>query len=289
MADMTEAPEIEDGAPPSHDEENRLTEEFVRLVSEAVDNGDHNLAQELVNPLHNADIADLFEQIGKDERAPLASALGDMVSADVLSEMNEYVRDDLIGVLNPGQIADLTEQLDTDDAVSIIEDLDKAEQQAVLAELEPEEDIEFAEFDDALMRPMLDGREERLDDNLVLVFPSELTLFPEREDFLDRFEALSTIEGLNDNGSENAAMLAARAREDEELLYELLRVYGYYDPQVIRNVAASAAGNESPSVRFDILPGRQYRFGAIDLGALDTTRSDYPALRGAFASGCGTH
>lgn len=151
-----------------------------------------------------------------------------------------------------------------------------------LAELEPEEDIEFAEFDDALMRPMLDGREERLDDNLVLVFPSELTLFPEREDFLDRFEALSTIEGLNDNGSENAAMLAARAREDEELLYELLRVYGYYDPQVIRNVAASAAGNESPSVRFDILPGRQYRFGAIDLGALDTTRSDYPALRGAF-------
>src|SRR5690606_34257978 len=139
MADMTEAPEIEDGAPPSHDEENRLTEEFVRLVSDAVDNGDHNLAQELVNPLHNADIADLFEQIGKDERAPLASALGDMVSADVLSEMNEYVRDDLIGVLNPGQIADLTEQLDTDDAVSIIEDLDNAEQQAVLAELAPED------------------------------------------------------------------------------------------------------------------------------------------------------
>lgn len=139
MADMTEAPEIEDAAPPSHDEDNRLTDEFVRLVSDAVDSGDNNLAQELVNPLHNADIADLFELIGREERAPLANALGDLVSADVLSEMNEYVRDDLIGVLDPGQIADLTEQLDTDDAVSIIEDLNKAEQQAVLAELEPED------------------------------------------------------------------------------------------------------------------------------------------------------
>src|SRR5690606_33630074 len=144
-----------------------------------------------------------------------------------------------------------------------------------IAELEPEEDIEFAELDDALMRPMIDGSEERLDDNLVLVFPSDRSLFPERDDFLDRFEALSTIEELDGNGSENAAMLAARAREDEELLYELLRIYGYYDPQVIRNVAASGNGNgngeslETATVRFDILPGSQYQFGAIDLGRLD--------------------
>lgn len=157
-----------------------------------------------------------------------------------------------------------------------------------IAELEPEEDIEFAELDDALMRPMIDGSEERLDDNLVLVFPSDRSLFPERDDFLDRFEALSTIEELDGNGSENAAMLAARAREDEELLYELLRIYGYYDPQVIRNVAASGNGNgngeslETATVRFDILPGSQYQFGAIDLGRLDTTGGDYEALRGAF-------
>ncbi|MEW4467632.1 magnesium transporter [Parasphingorhabdus sp. JC815] len=139
MADMIDAPELEDAAPPSHDEENRLTDEFVRLVSEAVEDGDTNLAQELVNPLHTADIADLFELIDDDERAPLASALGDLVSADVLSEMNEHVREELIDVLDPGQIADLTEQLETDDAVSIIEDLRKDEQLAVLAELEPED------------------------------------------------------------------------------------------------------------------------------------------------------
>jgi len=139
MTEMTDAPEAEDIAPPSLDEDNRLTNEFVRSVSDAVDEGDSNLAQELVNPLHNADIADLFELIDEDERAPLAGALGDLVSADVLAEMNEHVREDLIEVLEPGQIADLTEQLETDDAVAIIEDLEEHEQQAVLAELEPED------------------------------------------------------------------------------------------------------------------------------------------------------
>ncbi len=139
MTEMTDAPEVEDVAPPRLDEDNRLTDEFVRSVSEAVDDGNANLAQELVNPLHNADIADLFELIDEDERAPLAGALGDLVSADVLSEMNEHVREDLIEILEPGQIADLTEQLETDDAVAIIEDLEEGEQQAVLAELDDED------------------------------------------------------------------------------------------------------------------------------------------------------
>ncbi|GAB5482830.1 MAG: magnesium transporter [Parasphingorhabdus sp.] len=139
MTEMTDAPEVEDVAPPRLDEDNRLTDEFVRSVSEAVDEGNANLAQELVNPLHNADIADLFELIDEDERAPLAGALGDLVSADVLSEMNEHVREDLIEILEPGQIADLTEQLETDDAVAIIEDLEEGEQQAVLAELDDED------------------------------------------------------------------------------------------------------------------------------------------------------
>ncbi len=139
MTEMTDAPEVEDVAPRRLDEDNRLTDEFVRSVSEAVDDGNANLAQELVNPLHNADIADLFELIDEDERAPLAGALGDLVSADVLSEMNEHVREDLIEILEPGQIADLTEQLETDDAVAIIEDLEEGEQQAVLAELDDED------------------------------------------------------------------------------------------------------------------------------------------------------
>ncbi|MEO0439828.1 MAG: magnesium transporter [Pseudomonadota bacterium] len=141
MSELSNTPEDSeaDTVPQSLDEDNRLTDEFVRSVSDAVETSDPNLAQELVNPLHNADIADLFELVDEDERAPLAAALGDLVSADVLAEMNEHVREDLIEILEPGQIADLTEQLETDDAVAIIEDLEEGEQKAVLAELDAED------------------------------------------------------------------------------------------------------------------------------------------------------
>jgi len=152
MTDLDNAPDFNrsDTSPESLDEENRLTDEFVRTVSVAVDAHDAGLAQELVRPLHEADIADLFELIGSEDRAPLAQALGDIVSADVLAEMNEHVREDLIDILEPSEIADLTEQLESDDAVAIIEDLEEGEQQAVLAELEAED---RAAIEDALSYP----------------------------------------------------------------------------------------------------------------------------------------
>lgn len=149
--------------------------------------------------------------------------------------------------------------------------------------LTPEEDIVFAE-DDAQLPSLPEGSEERISSELVLVFPSETALFPEREEFLERFRELSTIQEYEDEGS--AARLAAQARADEELLQRMLRIYGYYDAQVIRTVGGAivgeAARSTAPEVRFDIIPGRQYAIGAIDLGALETAGTDYPMLRGAF-------
>ncbi|ANU08578.1 autotransporter assembly complex protein TamA [Paraurantiacibacter namhicola] len=153
--------------------------------------------------------------------------------------------------------------------------------------LDAEEDIQFAEF--PFETPALvDGSEERISDELVLVFPSDLALFPLRDEFLARFKTLSTIEELDDDA--NNARLAAQAREDEELLQRMLAVYGYYDAQVIRSVQGLTeldpidAPQAERGVRFDIIPGAQYLFGNIDLGSLATTSrfGDYEALRGAF-------
>lgn len=152
-----------------------------------------------------------------------------------------------------------------------------------LAPLEPEEDIRFADLETG-PAPVPMGSEERISDELVLAFPSDLSLFPEREEFLDRFEMLSTIKDLEDD--DNPARLAAQARADEALLNQLLRVYGYYDALVFRSVGSIAPGqdtvSEQPTVRFDIQPGNQYRFGAIDLGNLASAGADYPMLRETF-------
>src|SRR5690606_31707864 len=152
-----------------------------------------------------------------------------------------------------------------------------------LAPLEPEEDIQFADFDEDLPHEVMVD-EERRSEQVGLVFPSVASLFPEREEFIDRFHDLSSMEELEDDG--NAARLAAQAREDEDLLQRLLRVYGYYDAVVFRSVGGIEPGQEvaggQPTVRFDIIPGTSYTYGAIDLGQLASATADYPMLRGSF-------
>ncbi|WAC25376.1 magnesium transporter [Blastomonas sp. SL216] len=121
----------------SLDEDNRLLPGFVAQVCDALDREDDEAAYDLVEPLHPADIADLFELVERDYRGPLARAITDLLGADVLTELNDYVRDDVIDALPAAQVAELAGQLETDDAVAIIEEMEEEDQRAVLAELEP--------------------------------------------------------------------------------------------------------------------------------------------------------
>lgn len=145
--------------------------------------------------------------------------------------------------------------------------------------LEPDPALaDLAEIDapDLVDLPAL--AEFEVSDTLVLAFPADEDRFPEKTDFVERFRALSTIEAL-EGGEETVPQLAARARADQELLGEILRVYGYYAGEVIRQLSGGRRGFQGeprtgeearePKVRFDILPGPLYRFGAIDLGELD--------------------
>ncbi|KQN24553.1 magnesium transporter [Sphingomonas sp. Leaf34] len=136
-----ELPEVETDTQPETqlDRDDHLRPEFVRAVLDAVEEGDDEAARALVEPLHPADIADLFELTPQEDRAALARAVTDLLGGDVFAEMNDYVREDLIDALEPHQVADLASELDTDDAVAIIEDMDEDEQRAVLRALDPDD------------------------------------------------------------------------------------------------------------------------------------------------------
>ena len=123
----------------SLDEENTLKKDFVRRVQDALAEDDQETVYALVEPLHPADIADLFELIEVEERPVLAKAINDLMGSEVFAELNDHVRELLVESLPAEAIADIAEQLDTDDAVAMLEDLDERDQQAVLAEMEPED------------------------------------------------------------------------------------------------------------------------------------------------------
>lgn len=121
------------------EQDNTLRPGFVRKVAEALEAGDDETVYNLVEPLHPADIADLFELIDQNDRVVLARAINDLMGGEVLAELNDHVRELLVEALEPEEVADLAEQMETDDAVALIEDLDEEDQQAVLAEMEPED------------------------------------------------------------------------------------------------------------------------------------------------------
>lgn len=131
-------------------EDGQLKGSFVQEVQDALEAGDEVRVQELAEPLHNADIADLIEQVPPSDRVALAAALGDQFDPEVLAEMDDEVREDLIDLLPPEQVAEVLSGLDTDDAVAIVEDLDDHDQQAVLSALEPDE---RAAIEEALSYP----------------------------------------------------------------------------------------------------------------------------------------
>jgi len=147
--DLSEA-ELGGGEGNQLDSDDLLKPEFVRAVLDAVDQGDAEGARALVEPLHPADIADLFELVPGDQRGALATAITDLLDGDVFAEMNDYVREALIDALDPAQVATIAAELDTDDAVAIIEDMEESDQRAVLRALDPDD---RAAIEEALSYP----------------------------------------------------------------------------------------------------------------------------------------
>ena len=182
------APDTHDSSYQSEslDEENRLKPEFVRKVRDALDAGERDAVYDLVEPLHPADIADLFELLPNDERADFARAITDLMGPEVFAELNDHVRELMVEALPAEAVADIAEQLETDDAVAMIEDLDEDDRQAVLAELEPED---RAAIESALAHP--EETAGRLMSRDFVAFPEHLTV-GDLIDFLREDRQLAT-------------------------------------------------------------------------------------------------
>jgi len=173
-------------AEPSHDEDNRLTRDFVDQVIDCVEEGDDEGARTLVRPLHPADIADLFELAPQEARGPLATALAELLDGEVLAEMNDWVRDKVLEALEPQQVAALATELDTDDAVAIIEDMEEDDRRAVLRALDPDD---RAAIEEALSYP--EESAGRLMQRDLIAVPEHWTV-GDVLDYLRRNEDLTT-------------------------------------------------------------------------------------------------
>jgi magnesium transporter len=109
-----------------------LDSDLVEAVEEALDRSDGASVRTLIQPLHDADIADLLQNLGTDERREFVRAIRAEFRPGILAELDETVREEVIDELGPVGTAAAVAELDTDDALDVIADLDEDEQQQVL-------------------------------------------------------------------------------------------------------------------------------------------------------------
>lgn len=105
---------------------------------------------ELIQPLHIADQAEIFNQLSPDERHTLAEAIKGDFDHAVLPYLSPEAAEELMAVLGTSVTAEAITHLELDDAVHVIEDLSEADQQEILEAI-PEEDR--AQIEEVLSYP----------------------------------------------------------------------------------------------------------------------------------------
>ncbi|SMY08555.1 magnesium transporter [Flavimaricola marinus] len=110
-------------------------------VLDAIEAGDAVAIDALFEPLHAADIADLFEQIDQRDRRSLLALWKGGMDGEILSELDDNLREEIIAALAPADLALAMRELESDDVVDLVEDLDEAQQEQVLASLDATERV----------------------------------------------------------------------------------------------------------------------------------------------------
>ncbi|RWR47615.1 magnesium transporter [Sinirhodobacter ferrireducens] len=118
------------------EEDYGLDGELVDRILAAADAGDAVRLTELLEPLHAADIADLLEQVGGNERREIVRLWGREIDGEVLTELDESIREEVIAALPREVLAEAVRELDSDDVVDLIEDLEEPQQEAILKVLD---------------------------------------------------------------------------------------------------------------------------------------------------------
>ncbi|MEE9251637.1 MAG: magnesium transporter [Alphaproteobacteria bacterium] len=106
--------------------------ELVQEIRDALDGGEVERVEELVLPLHYADVADLIEALGAEDRKLLIEIIRPHFEPETLTMLEEHVRAEVIEQLGTADLAAAIGELETDDAVAVVEHLDDAARREVL-------------------------------------------------------------------------------------------------------------------------------------------------------------
>ncbi len=119
--------------------DNFSPKDSVSLVTEYLNNYQNTKILKYLEEIHNADIADLLQNLDPVLRLSLINIIGSKFDPEILTYLNDSLRDEIVEILDIKQLASNAKTLEIDDAVDLVEDLEESDQNTFLENLEEKE------------------------------------------------------------------------------------------------------------------------------------------------------
>jgi magnesium transporter len=119
----------------------KISKELLEQIEQLILQKNDKELELLLEDLHYADIAEIFEELEIEEASYIFKILDSEKTAEILLELEDDLREKILRTLSSKEIAEELDELDTDDAADIIAELPESRKEEVISELE---DVEHA-------------------------------------------------------------------------------------------------------------------------------------------------
>ena len=98
-----------------------------------------NISNKLLEDMHPADLADIVENLGHEDRASIFNSVDAETAAELLSEVEPEIQTRIIESLKVGKAAEILEEMEPSEAADVLSELEEDRSEQILDEMEPED------------------------------------------------------------------------------------------------------------------------------------------------------
>ncbi|PPR46835.1 MAG: Magnesium transporter MgtE [Alphaproteobacteria bacterium MarineAlpha5_Bin9] len=112
-----------------------LIETYLEQIKKILDTTNNNDLFNFTRKIHNADIAEILQNLDANYREKFILILKDQFDPEILTYLNDGIKEEIINKIDLQDLAEELKELETDDALDVVEDLEKSDQEIILKSL----------------------------------------------------------------------------------------------------------------------------------------------------------